>query len=718
MGEAIQIPSNDEDSIPEPLLSRRRKNRRQGNMYCRKCGAQLADRAKFCQKCGTPVELPENINKRDAHPPALNSDQGDLASTRLAGSSDIRGIEAGTAPVNDQTHTFNGGEAEDRRSLPENNVFVGDTGSETDQRNPDTVSSDQRDQKTDQTRSFREENAEPSLLFLHEVPPPPGNQTSRKQSERPKKSGNRASKSRHRTRNIIIVAVVCIALIAGSCTGYVIWRQNQYKRQEEAWRSKGVLETVMGYNPVNYLNARSSSWIQDVSCSYFTNFHGTRVTIMKMTPDGSTEEIYEGDRSELENIQLNKWDDSLYFISNDDLVRVDPESGTSETIDLPDTSHAQDLLIYKDYAYVSANQNGSDGTSVRKYDLDGNKVETLVRSDNEAQTLIYDESLYMFETDEESNLTGDIQVLNLEEEEENGSEISIDFDGTVTQMIPSDGYLYYLLLDDDGAMISLNRYDLEQNQDQVIIDADEGVIPISLTVEGDYAVILLTNGEDDNPAEIIRYDMVNDETSSELIETEDAGLDLPYAELSVSVFVDNNEVKVVSDASFVEGDEPLSYSLPIVSMELDEMEVSYDEVVEIPEEVIEENTSVEEVVSPLRNGSYTLSGSTSSRASGFIVFPTDDGGQKIIYYTCNGENNVMFSYYPGQDTYAIEFRSMTGRNGEYEYQDFILTFVEITDNGVTFTIKDVNRNSATESYYYAADYTYNIEYINKMLNSY
>lgn len=432
---------------------------------------------------------------------------------------------------------------------------------------------------------------------------------------------------------------------------------------------------------------------------------------MKMTPDGSTKEIYEGERSELENIQLNKWDDSLYFISNDELVRVDPDSGTSEAIDLPDTSHAQDLLIYKDYAYVSANQNGSDGTSVRKYDLDGNKVETLVRSDNEAQTLIYDESLYMFETDEKSNLTGDIQVLNLEEEEENSSEISIDFDGTVTQMIPSDGYLYYLLLDDDGAMVSLNRYDLEQNQDQVIIDADEGVIPISLTVEGDYAVILLTNGEDDNPAEIIRYDMANDETSSELIETEDAGLDLPYADLSVSVFVDNNEVKVVSDASFVEGDEPLSYSLPIVSMDLDEMDVTYDEIVEIPKEVIDENTPVEVF---LRNGKYTPDGTVTSSKNGFIVFPTVDGEQGAIFYRYYGENYILFYIDPNKSVFDASKSGIQGSNGDkWEFQ---LSFQEIGDNYITFTISQYDGLSETETYYYAEDYSESSSFIYNVLN--
>lgn len=29
-------------------------------MYCRNCGAELADQAKFCHKCGTPVSKPEN----------------------------------------------------------------------------------------------------------------------------------------------------------------------------------------------------------------------------------------------------------------------------------------------------------------------------------------------------------------------------------------------------------------------------------------------------------------------------------------------------------------------------------------------------------------------------------------------------------------------------------------------------------------------------------
>lgn len=686
-------------------------------MYCRNCGAELADQAKFCHKCGTPVKLPEKGKTKEEQAEPIKPDQGLSSNTSsVQASGEIREQPPSTPQPPDQVSEV----PEDKGSYQSFKTEPGGSESATKipLENASGISNQNVNPRSEEKQSPRIESPEPELLFLHEVPVSPGNQTAGKSSARKKNSGSRASKSGHRTRNIIIVVVICIALIAGSCTGYVIWQRKKYEEQEEAWRSKGVLETVIGYNPANYLNAKASSWIQDVSCSYFTSFHGTRVTIMKMTADGSTEEIYEGERSELENIQLNKWDDSLYFLSNDELVRVDPDSGTSETIELPDTSHAQDLLIYKDYAYVSANQNGSDGTSVRKYDLNGNKVETLVRSENEAQTLIYDESLYMFETDDESNLTGTIQVHNLEDEDEDSSEISIDFDGTVTQMIPSDGYLYYLLLDDDGAMISLNRYDLAQNQDQVIIDADDGVIPISLTVEGDYAVILLTNGEDDNPAEIIRYDMANDETSSELIETEDAGLDLPYADLSVSVFVDNNEVKVVADASFVEGDEPLSYSLPIVSMNLDEMKVSYDEIVEIPEEVIEENTPVEEVVSSLINGHYSLSGSTNSRSSGFIVFPTEDGGQKVIYYTCNGENNVMFSYYPDQDTYAIEFRSMTGANGEYEYQDFILTFVEITDNSVTFSIQAETGTAWSETYYYAADYTYSSEYINKMLNSY
>lgn len=33
-------------------------------MFCRKCGEQLPDDAKFCGKCGTKVELP-SLNDKD-----------------------------------------------------------------------------------------------------------------------------------------------------------------------------------------------------------------------------------------------------------------------------------------------------------------------------------------------------------------------------------------------------------------------------------------------------------------------------------------------------------------------------------------------------------------------------------------------------------------------------------------------------------------------------